>query len=84
MQIKSNTLFALENTLSTMSSYGKYALYTGKAYDVDKKLAELQGVTTEKALAFCNNYFDCNNLSISYVGKASHIKEMDLVRDFFK
>ena len=78
MQLKSNTLFALENTLSTMTAYGKYALLTGEGYDVDKHLEEIMSVSPDQTIDFCRKFFDNNALSVSYVGKASYLNNNNL------
>lgn len=83
-QLKSNALFSVENMLSTMLAYGKYALYTGKNYSIEDNLGRIASVTRAQTEEFCKKYFDVSSLSAAYVGKSGYIGDNDISIDFKK
>lgn len=84
VQLRSNLLFSLENMLSTMSAYGKYALYTGGAYGMDARLKQIERVTGEQVEAFCKEFLIPSKAALSYVGKETYVGNADLYRKFAK
>lgn len=82
MQLKSNSLFAVENMLSTMHAYGKYALYTGKNFSIEENLKRIASVTRGQTAEFCERFFDTSKLSAAYVGKAEYIGSGSLLDCF--
>lgn len=48
IQLKSSMLFSLEDMLSTMNAYGKYALYTRGLYDTDARLKMIESSRVSK------------------------------------
>ena len=81
MQLKSSMLFGIENILSVMSACGKYALYTGKAYDVDDNIRKVESVTAEDVFKFCRSGIFDAPVSMAYVGKKQYIDGMDIYGD---
>lgn len=82
MQLKSATLFGIENILSVMSACGKYALYTGRAYDVDKNIRDVEKVTIQDVSDFCRSGVFDKTVSMAYVGKKQFIDNKDPYFDF--
>lgn len=81
MQLKSSMLFGIENILSVMSSCGKYALYTGKAYDIDKSIAQVENVTLGDVADFCRSGVFNRPVSVAYVGKKQFVEGKDIYSD---
>lgn len=71
-QLRSGMLFSLENMLATMNAYGKYALMTGKAYDLEARLAQVAAVGRGDTAEFCRKYLTSGNVSVAYVGKEQY------------
>ncbi len=67
-QIKSGMFFSNESSTSQMLLYGKYLLYFDKLFDFDKKLAEINGMTYQKALEVLEGAFDEKEKAIAVVG----------------
>lgn len=82
IQLKSSALFNIESILSVMSTCGKYALYTGKAYDVDKNIEDVEKVTIKDVSDFCRSGVFDKPVSMAYVGKKQFIDKKDLYTDF--
>ena len=82
IQLKSSALFSIESILSVMSTCGKYALYTGKAYDVDKNIEDAEKVTIKDVSDFCRSGVFDKPVSMAYVGKKQFIDKKDLYTDF--
>ena len=78
MQLRSGMLFSLENMLSTMNAYGKFALSTGKTYDLEARLASVAAVGRNDAAEFCRKYFTTRDVSVAYVGKAQYPHGVEL------
>lgn len=83
-QLRSGLLFSLENMLSTMNAYGKYALYTHKIYDLEKRLQLISAVERDDTAEFCRKYLVPRDASVSYVGKAQCANGADLFAKFTK
>lgn len=81
MQLKSNMLFGIENILSVMSACGKYALYTGKPYDIDESIRDVERVTADDVMAFCASGVFDGPLSVAYVGKKRFAEGKDIYAD---
>lgn len=67
-QIKSSTVFALERPTSKVQLFSRYYLNTGKLYDVNDRLLEVDNLTktdVENAI----KYYDCKEMSTAIVGK---------------
>lgn len=84
IQLKSSMLFGIENILSVMSASGKYAMYTGKPYDVDKSIREVEAVTPEKVAEFCASGVFSAPVSMAYVGKGEYVEGLDPLGVFVK
>ena len=69
MQLKSSMLFGIENIMSEMSVCGRYALYTGKPYDIDADIRDIDCVTADDVAKFCMSGVFDGPLSLAYVGK---------------
>ena len=82
IQLKSSMLFSLEDMLSTMNAYGKYALYTRGLYDTDARLKMIESVTREQTAEFCRKYFVPGRVSVAYVGKSDCLAGTDLYGKF--
>ena len=81
MQLKSNMLFGIENILSVMSACGKYALYTGKPYDIDESIREVERVTADDVMAFCSSGVFDSHVSVAYVGKKRFAEGKNIYAD---
>lgn len=79
-QLRSGMLFSLENMLSTMNVYGKFALYTGKIYDLDERLAMVAAVTKSDAAEFCRKHLVGSTPSVAYVGKSQYTHGDELLK----
>lgn len=73
VQLKSALVFAEENVQTVMSSCGKLLLLKGELYDVDRKIAEIDAVTKEKANAFAREVFNYDKMNAAYVGKKTSV-----------
>lgn len=82
MQLKSSMLFGIENILSVMSACGKYALYTGKAYDIDENIRLVENVKADDVAKFCSSGVFDKPVSMAYVGKKQFTEGMDIYSDF--
>ena len=68
-QIKGSFIFSQESNASQMLLYSKYLLFTGKVFDFEKKLADINAVTLEGLNAFIREKLDLENHSFSIVAK---------------
>ncbi len=67
-QLLSGTVFAQENTSSQMLLYGKQMLYTGEAYDFEKRMAELSALRREDVIETIGRSFDFDRAAAASVG----------------
>lgn len=81
-QLKSSMLFGMENILTMMTACGKYALYTGKAYDIEKSVREIEQVDETGVRSYCEKYLVATAASMAYVGKKSYISGKDIFGRF--
>lgn len=79
VQLKSALVFASESVQSIMSSCGKQLLLTGKPYEVDQKIAEIDAITKKQVDDFAVRYLDYSKMSAAYVGKDINV---DLLKIF--
>lgn len=75
VQLKSTMLFGVENALTMMTACGRYALYTGKPYDIDKSALDIENVDRKAAFSFCEKYLVPAAASMAYVGKKQYIDD---------
>ncbi len=68
-QIKGSFIFSRESVASQMLLHAKYLLYTGKAFDFEKRLASINGVTCEEVNDYVANVLDIENYSSAIVGR---------------
>lgn len=69
VQLKSALVFAGESVQSVMSSCGKLMLLKNEVYDVDERIALIDGVTKKQVDEFAARVFDYSRLNAAYVGK---------------
>lgn len=69
VQLKSALVFAGESVQSVMSSCGKLMLLKNEVYDVDERIALIDGVTKKQVERFAARVFDYSGLNAAYVGK---------------
>ena len=69
-QLKSALLFGQENCQSVMLSIGKLLLMCDEAYDLDKRLREIDAVTAADVNAFIRRYIRPDSVCAAYVGRA--------------
>lgn len=69
IQMKTSLVFAAENPLGLMISYGICYLFFNKSYDVEGKIAQLDSVTVESATKSLVDSLNFDRCSAVYVGK---------------
>lgn len=84
IQLKSSTLFGVENILTMMTACGKYALYTGKPYDIDRAIKEIEQADGDTVREFCRKVFVSTAVSMAYVGKKTYLDGIDIYKIFSK
>lgn len=67
-QLLSSSIFSQESTSSQMLLFGKELLYSGKVYDFEDRVNELNAVTLDDVIAAVDVNFDDKNKAISLVG----------------
>ncbi len=67
-QLKSAFVFGQESGSTLMRLFGKYALGTGKLFDFDARMAEIDAVTLEDVNRVAAKVFDFSRVTVSYVG----------------
>lgn len=83
-QLRSNLLFSLENMSSVMNANGKYTLYTGRDFDLDKQISEIDRVKSTDVSAFINEIIRTEKATVAYVGKESFLGDENLYDKFAK
>lgn len=68
-QLKSASVFAMENVQTVMTSMGKLMVMSNEVYDMDKRIADIDNVTIKAVNDFTQNLFTKNNVCAAYVGK---------------
>lgn len=69
-QIKSAFVYGQESAASQMLLYGKSLLFLNKAFDLDRKMAEINAVTEEDVRGVICRYFDFTKAATATVGRA--------------
>lgn len=69
VQLKSSLVFSGENVQSVMSSSGKAMLGNDEIYDFDKKIAQIDAVTSSDVIDYVRKTFDYSKMNAAYVGK---------------
>ncbi len=67
-QLTASSVYAQESTSSQMLLYGKELLYSGKIYDFEKRVKQIESVTYEDVLAACETNFNEKYLASAIVG----------------
>ncbi|MDD4316418.1 MAG: insulinase family protein, partial [Clostridia bacterium] len=80
-QFKSAVILAAESSAYLMRAGGKYGILTNKEFNLDKKLKDIEKVTSEEISKTLRYIFNLKAASISYVGKET---EGDLLQLFIK
>lgn len=78
MQLKSGLVFAGESVQSIMNSCGKQLLLSGKAYDIDERIAEIDALTKKQIDDFAAEVFDYSKICAAYVGKAVNVDLLEI------
>ena len=68
-QLKSDAVFSQESNTGLMNVYGKYFLFTGKVFDFEKKLREIERFTLADLNSFAKSMFDPAKKTVSMVAK---------------
>lgn len=68
-QLKGAFVFGQESTSSQMLLFGKYLLLTGKVFDFDRRIAEINGVTMADAAKAIADHFDFSAAALAAVGR---------------
>ena len=76
---KSSLIFGRENIMSIAQQNGKYALYFGEPFDIDKHLAGYTNLTLDEVNDFARRVFSPDKISVAYVGDTKHLKNLDLL-----
>ena len=76
---KSSLIFGRENIMSIAQQNGKYALYFGEPFDIDKHLAGYTNLTLDEVNDFARRVFSPDKISVAYVGDSKHLKNLDLL-----
>ena len=82
IQLKSSMLFGVENALTMMTACGKYALYTGKPYDIDAAIRDIESVDGAAVREFCEKIFVRSRASVAYVGKRQYLDGTNVYERF--
>lgn len=67
-QIKTSIILGQESTSAVMKGAGRYAVITGKLYDLDEQIAEVDSLTKADVEAVARSIFDFDRVSASFVG----------------
>lgn len=78
VQLKSGLVFAGESVQSIMNSCGKQLLLSGKAYDIDERIAEIDALTKKQIDDFAAEVFDYSKICAAYVGKAVNVDLLEI------
>lgn len=68
-QVKGSLTLGGESSLSLMRTIGKSALFLGRPFDVEERLAVLNGLNREEVNAMIPLFFKTNEVGVGYVGK---------------
>lgn len=68
-QLKASSVFAQESTSSQMLLYGKEMLYSGKPYDFEERMKQINEVTLDDVAEAIDCSFDNNRMAAALVGK---------------
>lgn len=68
-QLKASSIFAQESTSSQMLLYGKELLYSGRLYDFEKRIAEVNAVSMYDINEAIDFNFNLNSAAAAVVGK---------------
>jgi predicted Zn-dependent peptidase len=67
-QLISSSIYAQESTSSQMLLYGKELLYSGKIYDFEKRIGDIEAVTLDNVYEVIDSSFQESNKAIAVVG----------------
>jgi len=68
-QMKGAFVFGQESTSSQMLLYGKYLLMTGKVFDFDRRIGEINDVSESDVRRVIDENFDFEKVSLAAVGR---------------
>ncbi len=68
-QLKASSVFAQESTSSQMLLYGKEMLYSGRPYDFERRIADINAVTEDDVAEAIARSFDESKTAAALVGK---------------
>lgn len=67
-QIKTALVLGQESTSAMMRAFGRHALQTGKLYEIDEQIAEIDAITSADVMNLARKIFDFGRVSSSFVG----------------
>lgn len=76
-QLKTSLVLGQESTSAMMRTFGAHALQTGKLYDFDKRISDIDATTKEDVLRAAKDIFDFNNACMSTVAPSV---DLDLLK----
>lgn len=68
-QLKTSMVLGQESTNGMMKAFGRYAVQSGKLYDVSAKISEIDAVTADDVLTVARKIFDYDKVTSSLVAK---------------
>ena len=75
-QLKASSIFAQESTSSQMLLYGKELIYSGKVYDFEKRLKDVNAVTMDDVNEAIEVNFGDKGCAAAVVGKLDEPLEL--------
>jgi predicted Zn-dependent peptidase len=81
IQLKSACIFSQENVQTIMNSNGKLLLMCGEVYDIDKKIREIDAVTTTALSELSREILSQKAVASAYVGKAHNVDFAKMLSD---
>lgn len=79
-QYKAASILAAEGSSFLMRAGGRRAILMDEAYDLDKRIAEIDAVTEDMVKEIIDTVYDFNKASLSYVGKEPSINLLKVLR----
>ncbi|MBR2160620.1 MAG: hypothetical protein IJ938_04820, partial [Clostridia bacterium] len=71
-------LFSQENSISTMSLYGRNLLIDGEMFDMNKRIEQMNAVSYESVIDIIDEFCDLTYASAALVGKS----DVDVLKVF--